>query len=152
VLDANIIVRAVLGTKARQLIERYAADVSLFAPDTAFAEVDEHLPGLLAKRGISVELSTAVLERLSLLVQELPQSFYLEWESAAQALIAQRDPEDWPVLACALALDCPIWTEDRDFFGVGVATWTSNRVEFFLSNSVGPNKTLPGSTPSEDRG
>ena len=40
--------------------------------------------------------------------------------------------EDWPVLACALALECPIWTEDRDFFGTGVATWTSDRVELFL--------------------
>jgi predicted nucleic acid-binding protein len=152
VLDANILVRAVLGTKARQLIERYAAEVQLFAPDTAFAEADEHLPPLFAKKGLSAEPSMAVLERLSSLVQELPQSFYLEWESAAQAVIAKRDPDDWPVLACALALDCPIWTEDRDFFGVGVATWTSNRVELFLSNSVSSNKTPPDNTPSEDQG
>jgi len=27
-----------------------------------------------------------------------------------------RDPEDWPILAAALALDFPIWTEDTDFF------------------------------------
>jgi hypothetical protein len=26
----------------------------------------------------------------------------------------------------------PFWTEDRDFFGTGVATWTSDRVEIYL--------------------
>jgi hypothetical protein len=30
-------------------------------------------------------------------------------------------------------LECPIWTEVRDFFGTGLATWTSDRVEIFLS-------------------
>jgi hypothetical protein len=26
----------------------------------------------------------------------------------------------------------PIWTEDTDFFGCGVATWTTDRVELYL--------------------
>ncbi|MBK5292740.1 MAG: hypothetical protein JJE04_13815 [Acidobacteriia bacterium] len=38
--------------------------------------------------------------------------------------LRQRDPEDWPILAAALALDCPIWKEDTDFFGCGVPTAT----------------------------
>jgi hypothetical protein len=32
-----------------------------------------------------------------------------------------------------LALGCPIWTEDTDFFGCGVATWTSASIDSFLS-------------------
>lgn len=48
--------------------------------------------------------------------------------------IGARDPMDWPVVAAALVLDCPIWTEDRDFFGVGVPTWTSSLVEVYLSD------------------
>ena len=54
-------------------------------------------------------------------------------EGRARARLVGSDLEDWPVLACALVLDCPIWTEDRDFFGTGVASWTSDRVEIFLS-------------------
>ena len=49
--------------------------------------------------------------------------------------LKKRDEEDWPVLATALALECPIWTEDADFFGAGVATWTTDRVELLLSRS-----------------
>jgi predicted nucleic acid-binding protein len=54
---------------------------------------------------------------------------YGDFEPEARKRLGVRDPDDWPVLAAALALDCPIWTEDTDFFGCGVATWTTNRVE-----------------------
>ena len=58
---------------------------------------------------------------------------YGEFESEARKRLGARDPDDWPILPAALALGCPIWTEDTDFFGCGVATWTSNRIEIFLS-------------------
>jgi predicted nucleic acid-binding protein len=38
------------------------------------------------------------------------------------------------VPALALALNCPIWTEDMDFFGTGCAIWTTSRVEIFLES------------------
>ena len=49
------------------------------------------------------------------------------------ARISERDADDWPALACALVLRCPVWTEDADFFGTGVATWTTSRVRLYLS-------------------
>jgi len=52
----------------------------------------------------------------------------------ALARIGQRDQHDWQVLACALLLNCPIWTEDRDFFGTGVATWTTALVELYFAD------------------
>jgi predicted nucleic acid-binding protein len=63
-------------------------------------------------------------------------------ERPALARIGDRDPDDWPALACALALDCPVWTEDADFFGTGVATWTTSRVELYLA--PGEPGTLEG--------
>jgi predicted nucleic acid-binding protein len=42
------------------------------------------------------------------------------------------DPDDWPIVAAALLLDLPIWTEDQDFFGSGIAIWTTDRVEIYL--------------------
>jgi predicted nucleic acid-binding protein len=43
---------------------------------------------------------------------------------------------DWPVLATALGLGCDIWTEDPDFFGTGIAVWTTNRIEIFLKSQM----------------
>ena len=54
------------------------------------------------------------------------------------ARIETRDPDDWPILATAMALDCPVWTEDNDFFGTGVPTWTSDRVELYRPLKADP--------------
>jgi len=32
-----------------------------------------------------------------------------------------------------MALDCPIWTEDRDFFGIGIPVWSSDLVDQYLT-------------------
>jgi predicted nucleic acid-binding protein len=74
----------------------------------------------------------ALLHSLGSLVEQIGDEVYGEFEAAARDRLGGRDPEDWPILACALAIGCPIWTEDTDFFGCGVATWTSSRVEMFL--------------------
>jgi predicted nucleic acid-binding protein len=52
VLDANILIRAVLGRRVRQLVEIYSAQGFRFvAPEVAFDEAQKYLPPLLKKRG-----------------------------------------------------------------------------------------------------
>jgi predicted nucleic acid-binding protein len=65
-------------------------------------------------------------------VQIIPQAELFAAEPEAMARIGQRDQADWPAVAGALQFDCPVWTEDEDFFGSGVATWTTATVEIFL--------------------
>ena len=57
-------------------------------------------------------------------------------EEDARERLRGRDEEDWPILATALVLSCAVWTEDTDFFGTGIAVWTSNRIEIFLKAQV----------------
>ena len=132
VVDANILVRAVLGKRVRDVIERHVGQASFFVPDVAFAEAEEHLPALVIKRGGDPGKALAFLRSLAGLVDLIGSEVYGEFEAEARERLRERDPEDWPILASALAIDCPIWTEDTDFFGCGVATWTSSRVEMFL--------------------
>jgi predicted nucleic acid-binding protein len=132
VVHANILVRAVLGTRVREVIETYAEEVSFFVPESAYAEAEEHVAALVTKRGGNPEKALALLRALSHQVELVGNEVYREFEVESRERLAQRDPEDWPLLASALALRCPIWTEDTDFFGCGVATWTSDRVRMFL--------------------
>jgi predicted nucleic acid-binding protein len=137
VVDANILVRAVLGKRVREVIEAYADDVLFFVPDTAYAEAEEHLTALVTKRGDDPEKALALLRAVRGLADMIGSEVYGEFEAEARGRLRQRDAEDWPVLAAAIALHCPIWTEDTDFFGCGVATWTSDRVRMFLSEAGG---------------
>jgi predicted nucleic acid-binding protein len=132
VIDANILVRAVLGKRVREAIETYAIQASFFVPETAYAEAEEHLPALIVRRGGDPEKARSLLRAMKGLVELIGSEVYGEFESDARERIGGRDPDDWPILASALAIGCPIWTEDTDFFGCGVPTWTTSRVAVFL--------------------
>jgi len=132
VVDSNILVRAVLEKRVRGVIEEFAESTSFSLPEAAYAEAEEHLPALVIKRGGDPEKALALLRSLRSLMVPIGSDVYGEFETEARRRLAARDPEDWPILASALALGCPIWTEDTDFFGCGVATWTSDRVLMFL--------------------
>jgi predicted nucleic acid-binding protein len=136
VLDANILIRAVLGRRVRGLLAEYRNRVEFFAPDTVFAEAREHLPELLVRRMVPVVPALDYLESLSGLIQTVERETYGAFATTARLRLRGRDPNDWPILATALALRCPIWTEDTDFFGCGVATWTTDRVELYLIDDV----------------
>jgi predicted nucleic acid-binding protein len=132
VLDANILIRAVLGKRVRELIVDNAESVQFFAPDVAYADARKYLPALLEKRGVTRGPAMAVLDALESIVRPLELGVYAGLQAQALQRIATRDADDWPVLACAMAIGCPVWTEDADFFGTGIATWTSDRVELYL--------------------
>jgi predicted nucleic acid-binding protein len=133
VLDANILIRAVLGQRVRRIIEAHADNVSFFIPETAYAEAEEHLARLVAKHGGDPAKALSFLRSIAGLGTLVGLDLYGDFETEARKRLGTRDPEDWPILAAALALSCPIWTEDTDFFGCGVATWTSSSIDSFLA-------------------
>jgi len=58
VLDANILIRAVLGKRVRELIFTNASTVKFFAPDVAYADARKYLPALF---GWSLWLATKLI-------------------------------------------------------------------------------------------
>jgi hypothetical protein len=50
VLDANILMRAVLGKGVRSLLDQYGERVHFVAPDVAFLDARRHLPGVINRR------------------------------------------------------------------------------------------------------
>ena len=105
VLDANILIRAVLGQRVSQLLDQYSQQgIRFYAPDTAYAEAAEYLPTLLRKKGKSDTDLAAALQYLRSKVEPVEQDSYGLFETEAKARLAGRDDDDWPVLATALAL------------------------------------------------
>ena len=50
VLDANILIRAVLGSRVPSLIRKYVRHAEFVAPDTPFQEARKHFPAILDRR------------------------------------------------------------------------------------------------------
>src|SRR5215831_17889762 len=107
VLDANILMRAVLGQRVRELLERYEDSVAFYSPDVCFEDARHYLSQVLEKRSLNVESGFAILEQISQLVVPVDRSLYGDYERLARERIEVRDPDDWPVVAVALLLICP---------------------------------------------
>ncbi len=135
VLDANILIRAVLGRRVRQLLETYSAEgIRFFAPDVAFEDAQNYLPPLLRKRGKQDADVAASLDYLQQFIETVEADVYAIFEGQARQRLRGRDEDDWPVLATALALGCGVWSEDQDFFGTGIAVWNTKTVEIFFTS------------------
>src|SRR5260370_33235385 len=137
VLDANILIRAALGRRVREIIETYEPwGVRFFTPDVACDDAEKSLPLLLKKRGISLIELPASLDYLRSIIDPVHAELYGLFETEARLRLCGRDEDDWPVLATALGLACGVWTEDADFFGTGIAVWTTNSVQIFLQGQA----------------
>jgi predicted nucleic acid-binding protein len=95
----------------------------------------KYIPDLSNRRGFDPAAGPSVLEKIGRIIEPVDRSLYEDYENLARERVVTRDPDDWPIVAVALLLDFPIWTEDQDFFGSGVATWTTDRVELYLRES-----------------
>ena len=96
------------------------------------AEAAAYMTDLGRKRGLSSEVCAEALLSLLLIVQVVENSVLESAREEASTRI--RDKDHWPALALALPLECAIWTEDQDFFGIGIATWTTNTVKRYLES------------------
>jgi predicted nucleic acid-binding protein len=108
VLDANILIRAVLGSRVLGLLRTYARHVEFISPDVAFQEAREHLPEILAVRKIPAAPAMETLDQLVRLVQTVEVEPYASFEPVARERIDRRDENDWPILAAALAFGCGV--------------------------------------------
>jgi hypothetical protein len=84
VLDANTLIRAVLGRRVREVLETHFARVRFLAADTVFAEAREHLPGILQRRGINAQAAVAVLDELVALIGCIDADIYGPYQTAAR--------------------------------------------------------------------
>lgn len=132
VVDANILLRAMLGVRVRQLLEEYGSFTDFFAPDVCFGDARRLVNELAVERAFDPVPALLLLDKVAQVIESVELTVYSENEVAARLRIAARDPDDWPIVATALLLGCPVWTEDQDFFGSGVATWITATVEVYL--------------------
>ncbi|SIT79164.1 PIN domain-containing protein [Burkholderia sp. b13] len=99
--DANILIRAVLGTRVRELVMVYAHAVQCFAPDVTYTDARKYLPALLEKRGVAPESAIAVLDSLVPLIPIVDAEIYGDTQAAALQRIGQGMPTigpSWHVL------------------------------------------------------
>ncbi|WP_419840103.1 PIN domain-containing protein [Candidatus Poriferisodalis sp.] len=137
VVDTSVLVGELLRERGRQRLAEQHID--LYLPERMWHEALREIPRRAERfgrhRGLSTdevgELSDRCLQVVALNCTIVAEAIYSAWEGRARER-SIRDPSDWPVVACALAVDAGVWTADNDFLGTGVPTWTTDTLDLWL--------------------
>ena len=137
VVDTSVLVGELLRERGRQRLADQRID--LYLPERMWHEPLREIPRRAERfgrhRGLSTdevsELSDRCLQVVALNCTIVAEAIYSAWEGQARER-SIRDPSDWPVVACALAVDAGVWTADNDFLGTGVPTWTTDTLDLWL--------------------
>lgn len=141
VADTNVLVGDLLREAGRR---RLADDrIELFLPEQMWAEAQVEIPRRVAAfarrhelaEARSTELLGSLLHAIEANVSVVDEAVYAGYEVEAKAR-SVRDIDDWPLVACALALDAAVWTHDADLFGTGVPTWTTPTLAGWLERNA----------------
>ena len=137
VVDTNVLIGDLLRSAGRGRLADERLD--LFLPEQVGEETKVELPRRVAAFARRHELSgtssgellASLLEAIAFNVAVIDEPVYAAYEAEARAR-SVRDTDDWPLVACALALDAAVWTHDGDLLGTGVPTWTTETVQGWL--------------------
>ncbi len=114
VIDANVVISALIAdSKTRELIVTLEPD--LLTPAFVHDEIENYEDLIVEKSGMESDRVAQFIDLLFQYIDVVPASeFYPTIEGADEA-IGDTDPDDVLYLACAIACDAAIWSDDSDF-------------------------------------
>ena len=122
VADANVLLSAVLGGRARVVLE-HPGITEILTSEVTLAEVQEYAAQLAVKKGLSLDV--VLMAVASLPVGVVEHGIYEKKIPEARRRIGRRDPDDVETLALALHTGFPLWFNDNDFEDAGVEWLTT---------------------------
>jgi predicted nucleic acid-binding protein len=123
--DANVLLSAVLGGRARLVLESPQVD-EILTVEQIMAEVEEYAGMLARKKRLAEDLVLLAVSALPVTVIE--RAAYAAAIPEAKKRIGQRDPDAIELLALALNFNVPVWSNDKDFEDTGIRWLTTEEL------------------------
>ena len=122
VADANVLLSAALGDRARLVLSHPDVE-QVFTSEATFSEAQEYAGVLAVRKRLPRE--TALLAVAALPITLIGRPAYANSMSQARKLMDKRDPDDVDILALALHMRFPLWSNDNDFEESSVEWYTT---------------------------
>jgi predicted nucleic acid-binding protein len=123
--DANVLLSALIGGRAK-LILNHPQIHEVFTAEYTLAEVEEYVPILSRQKRLPSDILLLAVAALPITV--VGHSQYAKSIAEATKRIGRRDPDDVDLLALALHFGIPIWSNDRNFDGLNIDLFTTERL------------------------
>ncbi len=122
VADANVLLSAVIGGQAKTVLEHPGVESAVTTAVT-FEAVQEYAGHLAQKKRLDLELVLFAVATLPVAI--VPREQYKDALPRARRKIGKRDPDDVEILALAMHLGWPLWSNDNDFEVAGIEWYTT---------------------------
>ena len=114
VVDANIVISALIAdSKTRELLVTLEPD--LLTPGFVHDEIENYTELIAEKSGMSPDRVEQFIDLLFQYIEVVPAREFHPSIEAAEAAIGETDPDDVLYVACALATDAAVWSDNTDF-------------------------------------
>ena len=114
VIDANVVISALIAdSKTRELIVTLEPD--LLTPAFVYDEIDNYEELIVEKSGMEPDRVAQFIDLLFQYIEAVPADGFHPAIDRADDAIGDTDPDDVLYLACAIASDAAIWSDDSDF-------------------------------------
>jgi predicted nucleic acid-binding protein len=114
VVDTNILISALIKDSTNRKII-FSSDFELHVPEYAFSEIGRYKETIITKSkldSVDYELFLNILKGKVCIVAEKDVK---EFMKEAKKIMDSIDEDDTVFIALALALECPVWSNDSDF-------------------------------------
>lgn len=128
VVDANVVISALIAdSKPRELV--VTLEPELLTPEFVHDEIENYTGLIVEKSGMSPERVSQFVNLLFQYIKVVPADEFYPYIEEADVAIGETDPDDVLYVACALAKDADVWSDDTDFEEQDVVeTYTTNDV------------------------
>jgi predicted nucleic acid-binding protein len=114
VVDANVVISALIAdSKTRELI--VTLEPELLTPEVVHDEIRNYENLIVEKSGMSLDRVQQFIDLLFQYIETVPASELYPYIEEAEEAIGDTDPDDVLYVACALARDAGVWSDDSDF-------------------------------------
>jgi len=122
--DANVILSAIAGKAALRVFLH--AGLEIVTARFNLDEVEEYLEVMAEQYGLQAEILESQLRLLPLKI--CLSDYYEDLLPEAARRLAGRDDDDIELLALALKLNIPVWSNDNDFKKTGIEVYTTAKL------------------------
>jgi len=114
VVDANVVISALIADgNTRELI--VTLEPELLTPAFVHDEIENYEELIVEKSGMDPNRVAQFVDLLFQYIEVVPVDEFHPAIKQADAAIGDTDPDDVLYLACAIASDAAIWSDDSDF-------------------------------------
>ena len=114
VIDANVVISALIAdSKTRELV--VTLEPELLTPEVIHGEIENHEALIVEKSGMDADRIQQFVDLLFRYIETVPASEFYPYIREAEEAVGDVDPDDVPYVACALAHEAGVWSDDSDF-------------------------------------